>query len=288
VTVLEVIQRSTEFLARKGIESPRLQVELLLAHTLRVPRLKLYLDFERPLTEAELEAMRQLVKRRSGHEPLQHIVGSVSFCGLELAVTRDVLIPRPETEELAERAWRYLQGRASGGTILRVLDFGTGSGCLAIAVAHAVKAVEVDAVDASGAALEVARQNAVKQGVGDRVHFHHGDGFAAVAEGERFDLILSNPPYIPSAEIAQLAPEVREYDPRLALDGGADGLECLRRLARQGREFLAPGGKLMCEFGEGQAAALRTIFQERGWVVEEMAADLSGRARFLVARDAES
>src|SRR5262249_29560187 len=156
--------------------------------------------------------MRQLIKRRSGHEPLQHIIGSVSFCGLELAVNRDVLVPRPETEELAERAWQFLQNRCSERTPVRALDFGTGSGCLAVAIAHQVPSAEVDAVDISSAALIVARQNAARHGLAERIRFYQGDGFDAVPTGRCYDLIVSNPTYIPSHEIADLAPEVRDYD----------------------------------------------------------------------------
>src|ERR1051325_7530406 len=158
MTVLEVIQRSTEFLAKKGVDSPRLQTELLLAHLLKLPRMQLYLNFERALSPVELDSLRDLVKRRGAREPLQHLVGSTSFCGLEIAVNRDVLIPRPETEQLAERAWRFLGGlRPEACT---ALDFGTGSGCVAIALAVKCPPARVIAVDLSEAALKVARQNA--------------------------------------------------------------------------------------------------------------------------------
>jgi release factor glutamine methyltransferase len=229
VTVLEVIQRSSEFLARKGVESPRLQIELLLAHVLQMPRMKLYLNFERPLTEPELDTLRGLVKRRSEREPLQHIVGSTSFCGFDIAVSRDALIPRPETELLAERAVEFLTTFDSQSAT--VLDFGTGSGCVAISLAKKRPTVTVHALDVSDAALQVARQNAARHEAGERIRFHSGDGFAALPSGVAFDLIVSNPPYIPSAEIRDLEPEVRDFDPSLALDGGADGLDFYRRLA---------------------------------------------------------
>jgi release factor glutamine methyltransferase len=211
VTVLEVIQRSSEFLGRKGVDSPRLQVELLLAEVLQMPRLKLYLSFERVLTEPELDRMRVLVKRRSQREPLQHILGSVSFCGFELAVDRRVLIPRPETELLAEAGWEWLAGL----TVMepRALDLGTGSGCLAITLAVRCPRARVHAVDISEDALEVARRNAVRHAVDGRIEFHRGDGLSAVPAGMRFDLIVGNPPYIPTAEIAGLQPEVRDHDP---------------------------------------------------------------------------
>lgn len=280
--MLEVIQRSSDFLARKGVDSPRLQIELLLAHVLQMPRMKLYLNFERPLSEPELETLRGLVKRRGEREPLQHIVGSTSFCGYEIAVTRDVLIPRPETELLAELGWQFLGALSADAP--SILDFGTGSGCLAIALARKVTAAKVVAVDISEAALAVARQNAARNEVDARITFLMGDGFDALSDGASFDLIVSNPPYIPSAEIAELQPEVREFDPRSALDGGADGLEFYRRLATGAGAYLKPGGRLMLELGDGQGGAVGGLLHAAGWVVERLEKDYSGRERILIAR----
>lgn len=178
MTILETIQRGAQFLQNKGIDSPRLQAELLMAHALGLPRLRLYLDFERQLTGEELGRVRDLVTRRARREPLQHIVGTVSFCGLELAVSPAVLIPRPETELLAEHAWQYLNQRSREGTApLTALDFGTGSGCLAIAIASHCPTVEVLALDLSAPALEVARANAARHGK-HAVRFILGNGFA--------------------------------------------------------------------------------------------------------------
>lgn len=286
MTVLEVIQRSSEFLARKGVDSPRLQVELLLAHVLAMPRLKLYLNFERALTDAELEQARALVKRRGQREPLQHILGTACFCGLEMAVNRDVLVPRPETEILAERAWQFLSTpRPQPST---VLDFGTGSGCLAIAIAVHAPTAEVHALDVSPAAIRVAGDNAARHGIAQRIHFHEGDGFAALPPELRFDLIVANPPYISSAEIDTLEPEVRDHDPRLALDGGPDGLACHRRIAADATARLKPGGRLMLEFGDGQGAALRDLFTATGWQVQGVERDYTGRERFLIASAVQS
>jgi len=282
VTVLEVIQRSSEFLARKGVESPRLQIELLLAHVLRMPRLQLYLDFARPLAAPELEALRELVKRRGRREPLQHILGTAAFCGLELAVNRHVLVPRPETELLAERAWQFLSALDSPSST--ALDFGTGSGCLAVALAVKCPSAQVHAADISSPALEVAHQNALRHGVAERIRFYEGNGFAALPPGLRFNLVVANPPYIPTADIDTLAPEVRDYDPRLALDGGQDGLDYFRHLAREAGPWLAPAGRLLAEFGDGQAECLREIFGREKWIVEAVAADYTGRPRILVAR----
>lgn len=292
MTVLEVIQKSADFLSGKGVDSPRLQAELLLAHVLKLPRMKLYLNFERGLSDTELASLRELVKRRGQREPLQHITGSTSFCGLEMIVNRGVLIPRPETELLAERGWEYLQklqpapqthaAPESGDPT--ALDFGTGSGCIAIALATKCPHATVVALDASAEALAVARQNAGRHHVSDRITFHHSDGFEALAAGTCFDLVISNPPYIPNAELATLQPEVRDFDPRTALDGGYDGLEFYRRLATEAPGFLKSGGKIMLEFGDGQAGAVKAIFESQAWVVESILADYASQPRILIAR----
>ena len=291
VTVLEVIQRSTEFLAQKGVESPRLQAELLLAHVLKVPRLKLYLNFERALAPGELDQIRELVRRRSRREPLQHIIGSTSFCGLELVVNRHVLVPRPETELLAEAGWQFLTDRlaaapASEGAAhgLGALDFGTGSGCLAIALAVHCPVAQVDAIDISSEAIEVARQNAVWSDVAGRIRFFVGDGLDALPGVVQYDLVVGNPPYIATGEIETLEPEVRDHDPRAALDGGADGLDFYRRLGAEAGPFLKPGGRLMLELGDGQSACIRDIFEQEKWIVEGIREDYNQRPRILIAR----
>jgi release factor glutamine methyltransferase len=300
MTVLEAIQKSTEFLAKKGVESPRLQTELLLAHLLKLPRMKLYLNFERALTPAETDALRELVKRRGQREPLQHLTGSTSFCGFEIAVNRHALVPRPETELLAELGWEFLTQNVHGRADLPVgqdarqrvptelksaLDFGTGTGCIAIALAAKCPAAKIVATDISPDALALARENAIRNKVADRIEFRQGEGLAALSAGMQFDLIVSNPPYIPSAEIATLQPEVRDFDPRAALDGGADGLDFYRKLAAEAQPFLKPGGKIMLEFGDGQADAVRKIFEAEKWVVEAVREDYSHRQRILIAKE---
>jgi len=317
MTVLEAIQKSAEFLAKKGVESPRLQTELLLAHLLKLPRMKLYLNFERALAPAEVDGLREFIKRRGQREPLQHIIGSTSFCGLEIAVNRHALVPRPETELLAESGWQFLESRRSvsedGSTLnpqpSTALDFGTGSGCIAIALAAKCPSAKVVATDVSPDALALAKQNAGRHNAAERIEFLQSDGFAAFqSEGRvtrvpnseietkirdscnlplrkmEFDLIISNPPYIPSAEIATLQPEVRDFDPRAALDGGADGLDFYRKLAMESKPFLKPGGKIMLEFGDGQADAVRKIFETEKWIVEAVKEDYSQRARILIAK----
>jgi release factor glutamine methyltransferase len=307
MTVLEAIQKSAEFLAKKGVESPRLQTELLLAHLLKLPRMKLYLNFERALTPTEVDGLREFIRRRGQREPLQHITGSTSFCGLGIAVNRHALVPRPETELLAESGWQFLSTLNSQPST--ALDFGTGTGCIAIALAVKCPSAKVVATDVSPDALALAKQNAGRHNAAERIEFLQSDGFAALqnvgqasclfpSEKKKletggtpvlhFDLIISNPPYIPSAEIATLQSEVRDFDPRAALDGGADGLDFYRKLAMEAKPFLKPGGKIMLEFGDGQAEAIGKIFEAEKWIVEAVREDYSQRERFLIAKSSSS
>lgn len=280
MTMLEAIQKSTDFLAKKGVESPRLQSELLLAHVLKTERLKLYLDFARVLQEQQADALRELVQRRGKREPLQHILGTACFCGVEVAVNGSVLIPRPETELLAEEGWKHLNSLGRPATFL---DFGTGSGCIAIALCHFAPQAEGCALEKSPAALEIARGNAARNKVENRVSFLQSDGFASLDPALRFDLIISNPPYIPEAEIPTLQEEVRNYDPHAALDGGRDGLDFYRLLASQAQAHLVPAGKLLAEFGDGQEQSIPTLFESNGWQIDAIHKDLNGRPRFIAA-----
>jgi release factor glutamine methyltransferase len=282
VTVLEVIQRSTEFLAQRGVDSPRLQIELILAHVLKMPRLKLYLNFQRELTDTELATSREFVKRRGAREPLQYILGSWPFCGLEFICSPVALIPRPETELLVERATQFLSTlNAQPSTFL---DIGTGTGCIAIAIANKMAGARAVAVDVSNEALALAKENAARNQVGEKIEFRAGSALSALKPGDQFDLIVSNPPYIPSEEISSLQPEVREHEPRLALDGGADGLDVFRQIAREVKRFLKAHGKFIGEFSDGQAPALKTLFESEKWVVDEIVPDYSARPRILIAR----
>ena len=281
MTVLEAIQKSTDFLAKKGVDSPRLQSELLLAHVLQTKRLKLYLDFARTLSDAETGALRDLIQRRGTREPLQHILGTACFWGLDIVVNTGVLIPRPETELLAEQGWRYLNSLGRESTFL---DFGTGSGCIAISICHFAKQSRGVALEKSTEALAVAKENAGKHSVDTRLQFIQSDGFTALNSGTRFDLIISNPPYIPSQEIHTLQEEVRKFDPHSALDGGADGLDFYRLFASKSGQYLTSSGKLMLEFGDGQQEQLPSIFTSAGWQIEAILNDLSERPRILIAR----
>lgn len=278
MTLLDLIQKTTAFFEKSGVPDARLDVELLLAHVLDLKRMDLYLQFERVLSEAELDRLRPLVRRRATREPLQHLVGTVEFCGLQLAVTPQALIPRPETEGLVEKALHLLDRPAA-----TVLDMGTGTGAIALAIARARPAARCVAIDLSEEALALARVNGEKHGLLSRVDFRPGNLFEPLKPDERFDLIVSNPPYIPSDDIPGLQPEVR-FDPVLALNGGADGLEMIRKLAAGAGIFLKEGGWLVMEIGHRQAPAVRELLKATGWQAVEFEKDFQGMDRVAAAR----
>lgn len=282
MTVGEAIRFVSVQLAERDIPNATVEAELMLSHLLLVPRTILFMKSGVPLDPPHESALMEFIERRSRHEPLQHILGSVSFCGIELTVNEGALIPRPETELLAEMAWTHLDSVPSAAP--RVLDFGTGTGCLAIAIATKQPRASVHALDRSPKALALADRNAQELNLSDRIHFHEGDGFDALPEDMKFDLIVSNPPYIASEEIRELQPEVRDYDPRLALDGGTDGLDFYRRLAERTGKHLSPDGVLMCEFGDGQEKQLELIFSSENWMNVEFEADMNRKPRFMSAR----
>jgi len=270
-SVLEVITATTAYFLKCGIESPRLNIEHLLAHVLGKKRMDLYLEFDRPLDEGVLEPLRGLVKRRAAGEPLQHLLGTVEFCGHTLASDRRALIPRPETEQLCELL-------LAGPPPRRLLDVGTGSGAIALTLAAAWPAALVEAVDVSEEALALARENAARLGLAERVALVRSDLLAA-ATGE-FDLLVANLPYVATAEIPTLSAEVQR-DPRPALDGGADGTALLRRLIADAPRILR--GRLALEIGHDQAASLGTVLAGHNFQDIRSVSDYQGRDRFLFA-----
>lgn len=279
ITVLEVLKKTTDFLARHGVENPRLNAELLMGHSLGLKRMQLYLQFERPLAEPELAKLRPLVKRRSEREPLQYIVGTTEFSGLTLKVDRRALIPRPETELLVEIA-----KEAGAVPPARVLDLGTGTGAIALALAQAFPAATVVATDLSADALALAQENATALGLGERVRWLRSDWFAALPPDEPpFDLIVSNPPYLTEAEVGETEPEVRNFEPRGALTSGPDGLEAIAVIVREARPRLAPGGRLLLETGIAQHARILELTRAAGYAGAESRRDLTGRDRFVSA-----
>lgn len=255
-TTLKVLTWTVGYLAEKGVENARREAEWLLCEATGLDRMGLYLNFDKPLQDDELTAYRSMVARRGKREPLQHILGSQEFDGLEFIVTRDVLIPRFDTETLLEEAVRQAP------TARTVLDIGTGSGCIAISLFHRLPQAAITAVDLSPDALSIARRNAERNNA--RIEFLLGSFFQPVSE-RRFDLIVSNPPYITSADLADLQPEVRDFEPRLALDGGPDGLDAYRVLATEAPRHLEPNGWLLLEIGAGQDKDVARLLADAGF-----------------------
>jgi len=275
-TVLKILKWTTDYFAGKNIDSARLEAELLLAATLDLDRVGLYVNFERPLDASELASYRQQVQRRAQREPVQYILGETEFWSLTLHVGPAVLIPRADTEVLVEEALTRLEGPA------RVLDVGTGSGAIAVALAHEKTETTVTALDCSEAALEIARANAERNGVADRLTCVTGD-LADLPLGP-FEMVVSNPPYIPSADCEELMPEVRDHEPRLALDGGVDGLTAYRQLAAQAGKILVPGGWLLVEVGIDQAADVGALFEAAGLTDIKYRDDYSGIPRVVMGK----
>lgn len=279
LTVLEIIRRTTEFLASRGVESPRLSAEHLVGHALGLNRMRLYLEFERPLTEPELVCIRPLVKRRSQREPLQHILGEVDFAGVRLKVDRRALIPRPETELLVEvvASWAV-----ENPPVARIADLGTGTGAIALGLAERLPSVTVLAVDREDAALTLARENGAARSCGARVEFVRSDWFTAMPSAP-YDIIVSNPPYLSEAELVDVAPEVRDFEPRSALVAAEDGLGDLLKIISGAGEHLRRGGLLALETGPSQHAALIAAATAAGYSKVESRRDLAGRDRFILA-----
>ena len=276
LSLLEIIQKTSEFLGGKGVESPRLNAELLVGHALELKRMQLYLQFERLLTEAELEKIRPLVRRRALREPLQYIIGHTDFHGVRLKVDRRALIPRPETELLVEMVIGL-------GVPARVLDLGTGSGAIALALATAFPAAEVTAVDISEDALALAAENAAQTGLSGRVKFVRSDWFAALDRESRFDLVVANPPYLSREETGEASPEVRDHEPVSALRSGEDGMSDLRAIMAAGPKYLSANGLLALETGIAQHAELAELARGSGLARVESRQDLTRRDRFLFA-----
>lgn len=275
-TVLKILQWTADYFTGKKIAAARLEAELLLAATLGLDRVGLYINFERPLDSAELAAFRQQVQRRAKGEPVQYILGETEFWSLPFTVCPAVLVPRADTEVLVEEALARLNNSGS------VLDVGTGSGAIAIALAHDKPGVQVTALDCSEEALQVARGNAERNGVAERVVCIAGD-LAELPPGP-FAMVVSNPPYIPSADCEQLMPEVRDHEPRLALDGGEDGLTAYRQLVSQASRVLIMGGWLLVEVGIGQADEVAAMFKAAGFVEITCRDDYAGIPRVVAGR----
>lgn len=282
-TVASLIEWGTGYLRERGFESPRLTVELLLAHVLQCKRIDLFLDFDKPLSSQELARFKELFKRRLAHEPLQYLTGEAHFMGLVFSVDRRVLIPRPETEILVERAIDLLRA-GSADELLYVLDIGTGSGNISVSIAHYVRNVRVTAIDVSDDALEVARRNASRYRVEHRISFRKVDIFKK-DPGElpqrAFDCIVSNPPYITPDQSNTLSPEIIRYEPPVAVFGGKSGTEFFQRIAEVGRQLLKDDGWVLVETAYNQASAVKSIFAEAGYRSIQVFKDYDGNERVV-------
>ena len=274
------LEKAEKDLLEAGVPNARWDVEWLAEHVTGIRRLELPLFSARRLTEEEARRLADFVVRRCRREPLQHLIGWVSFLGLEIESNRAAFVPRPETEALAEQAIRRLNQRRGSG-VMKVLDLGTGTGCLSVAIACAVEAVVCWAADLSLEALALARRNVARHGLTDRIHLVRSNWFSQLPPSLKFDLIVSNPPYIPRLEIASLPPEVRDYDPRLALDGGGEGLDFYKVIASDGQRLLTAEGGAMVEFGDGQGERVQGIFEGKGWKHVRRHLDYAGVERIL-------
>lgn len=284
MTLGEALVRAEAILVGSGVPEPQTEALFIFAHVMGITPGEVYPKRREPLNAWRVEEFAQLVGRRLSREPLQYIIGSEEFLGLEMKVTPDVLIPRPETELLVERAVKWQKDRPAGEA-LHILDLCTGSGCVAVALAKELgPKVRITGVDISAAALDVARENAARHAVADRVEFISGDLYEGLdpSEAGSYDLIVSNPPYVRSGELSGLAPEISDFEPALALDGGPDGLGITRRVVEDAAAYLAPGGALILEIGFGQGPEVRRLIEQTtGVVLSEVTKDYSGIERVV-------
>ncbi len=286
-TIKGILEVTTAYLKQKGVQSPRLDAEVLLAHLMNYRRLDLYLRFDQPLSEEEVAGYRSLVRRRARREPLQYIRGRQEFWSLDFEVDSRALIPRPETELLVEQTLTlYRRGAIPGKEAPRILDLGTGCGVLAVCLAREIIGALIWASDTSLGAISLARKNARTHGVEKRIGFVRGDLLAPFKEGGAgFDLILSNPPYVDSEELDGLEPEVRDHEPRQALDGGPGGIGFVRRILVDAPAFLSPGGRLLLEMDSRQLdEALKTAEAMGAYDQLESIQDYTRRPRVISLR----
>ncbi|MFQ5638015.1 MAG: peptide chain release factor N(5)-glutamine methyltransferase [bacterium] len=282
--LLEILKLSTKYLSEHGIENPRLNAERLMAHVLNFSRVQLYLNYERPLQEDELTGFRALLKRRAKHEPLQYIVGETEFMSLPFKVNPAVLIPRPETEILVEKTIEISKEKFDSQRELNILDIGTGSGNIAVSLAKNLLNATITAIDVSADALKIASENALGNGVEDKIEFHKFDflGSDFVKESaEKFDVIISNPPYVSEKEFQQLPDEVRSYEPLGALKDGSNGVVFFHKIAEISHKLLTDNGFVAVEVGMGQAPSVMDIFRKNNFAHIQLLKDLNGIERVV-------
>ncbi len=276
---------TTEYLTNKGVDSPRLSAELLLSHALGLKRIDLYTQFDQQVPQQQLDMLHGLVKRAGLHEPVAYLIGKTEFYSLELDITADCLIPRPETELLVQRAIEFLRSRSG---VQYVCDLCTGSGCIAVAIAKNCPEANVTATDISSAALKVAARNVEKHRLTEHVRLLCGDLFEPIIKQldvNQFDLIVCNPPYVSTAEYEKLDKNVKDYEPVSALLAGADGMDVYRRIIKKVDEFLKPGAALMLEIGYAQGPAVKELFEQTDAFVEiKLEKDFQNNDRIVIAR----
>ena len=263
-TIQKLLNWVTEYFTGKGIDAPRLSAELLLSHVLGLKRIELYTQFDKPVARPELDALRGLVKRAGGHEPVAYLIGKTEFYSLELNITSDCMIPRPETELLVQRAIEFLRTRRGSQF---VCDLCTGSGCIAVAIAKNFPDARVMATDISAAALDVAAKNVEKHQLTERITLLQGDLFEPLVrqlDVDQFDLIVCNPPYVSAAEYEALDKNVKDYEPRIALFAGDDGLDIYRKIIAKADQYLKPQAALILEIGYAQGTAVRELLEQTG------------------------
>ncbi|MBN2105232.1 peptide chain release factor N(5)-glutamine methyltransferase [bacterium] len=281
---MDVLQEAVAYLESRHIEHARLNAERLLAHILGVSRMDLYLQFEKPLKTEEREAYKHLLRRRAGREPLQTILGETEFMSLPFNVTENVLIPRPETEILVENAIEITKTRFGNKSSIHILDIGTGSGCIAVSLARYLKNARILAVDQHPAALNLARKNAELNAVNDQIEFIRMNIIesSGMPGKIRFDLIVSNPPYIRTPDLPTLPPEIRDHEPVDALDGGPDGLRYYRSFQSILPDWLNESGAVLLEIGADQAKDVQNIFSQSPWTSIRLLQDLAGLDRVII------
>jgi release factor glutamine methyltransferase len=276
-TIRNILQWTARYFSQKGVAAPRLDAEVLLAHALGVDRLFLYLNLDQPLPGPERARYRTLAARRAGREPVALITGTKEFWSIPFKISRGVLIPRPDTETLVQAVLDH----AANLPAPRILEIGTGSGCVATATAHEKQDARITATDVSLVALSLAAENLKAAGVSNCVRLLCCDIFDALRPGPNFELICSNPPYVPSGVIPTLEPEAARFEPELALDGGPDGLDVIRRVAARAGDFLKEGGALILEIGDGQEESVERILADAGFRAPRIFKDLAGRPRVV-------
>lgn len=278
LTVLNAISLSEEYLLKKNVSEARINAELLLADILKCKRLDLYLKFDQPLTNTEIEKYREYLRRRGEHEPLQYILGHTEFYGLEFIVSKDVLIPRPETELLIEK----ILNDHSDNSSFSVLDIGTGSGAIPIALIKSNENITATAIDISNDALAIAKENALNHSVLDKIEFKSMDVFQEDIMGlQRFDVVVSNPPYVKKENYDNLEPELKDYEPQIALTDNADGLRFYKRITSVAKELLNQNGRLYFEISEGQGQDVSRLLKSEGFGKVDVINDYANLERIV-------